>query len=486
MKYYISMSIFAVMLLVVGCNIVNPIIDDDLLLSTKKIKFDEEGGYQKVVVTTSASDFTFITYEESQWLEIKKEKDGLIVRASANTGDERSGRIIVHAGNINNSIDITQKAADSKIMLGDDALIMPVNGGREIIKLSGAIKSLDIKAIPKDVDWLEYRLDKERSEIEINIDEINKGYQRDVTLLIEGSGFAQEFKVIQKGVQYYFFPIELQTGTMNSVFDVVSGEKERNNSLVGKQVKGNYLYVNFEGESQTYTNIVYQFSQKTTNISGNWVNVSFTYHFEDISELNAYLEQFILYGYKVIDEKTKINHKEYASLNGEETVQIDIVDKSASIVFTREEEQYQEFPTFSKFPFVEDAIGMWDQQSVAEYERKQGNNEPVFNDRNIVYYRRQLIESFYYELDSSGIVTEIGIAAGTPKEYNLFLWLTGGQFKLTKEFKELITNAGYLLQLTSDKAIVYHNPEKHTLLTISFSKQTWGDFASLSIKKEKQ
>lgn len=478
-------------LIPVSCTVVNPVIQDDLILSSDNISFTKEGGTSKIGFKTTASSIEFITQSDASWLSIHSKSDTIYLQAAPNEFSERSTTLILHAGNTNRKVSIKQAQAVPSIIMGTEKdpapkeIVLAKTGGEKVIRLSGFLGNITAKVVPATETWLKVDLDVERKEVRIFTEELNSGFAREAGVILENSGASKEIKVSQQGSAFYYFPKSIEKGSADPKIDVINYETQMGNVFVKSMNKDSYTYIYFDSSSSMYSGISYKFRENAISQGLNWVEVSLDFNYKNNDILNGFIENILAGQFVLVADNSTETHKEFSSADGERFVTMDLTGNNRSkVVFGREEQQPKEYPTFEKFPFSLDAVSHWNLEQVGAYEKTMGNNEPKFSSNGDYYYDREGgLYQLYYTL-TDGTVSETGIGFSKADQYNKFLWLSGSKFKLTNEFKTLLESNGFKIKTANASEIICFNESRKLYLHVGYTLQPWGEYASLTLKTQ--
>ena len=168
-----------------------------LEVSTQTLVFAREASEQTLTVTTNKDSWSALSPQEATWLSLSQEGTTLRVRAKLNElGQERTGSIMIHAGDQQKRITVRQTAAD--IVLDTKAKVFfPSEGGEREVAFQSNAESVKIE-LEQAVDWL--KVEKLTKSSFTLVAQPNTGkVARSLKVILSSSTVIREVEVMQEG-----------------------------------------------------------------------------------------------------------------------------------------------------------------------------------------------------------------------------------------------------------------------------------------------
>lgn len=226
-----------------------------LEVSTQTLVFAREASEQTLTVTTNKDSWSALSPQEATWLSLSQEGTTLRVRAKLNElGQERTGSIMIHAGDQQKRITVRQTAAD--IVLDTKAKVFfPSEGGEREVAFQSNAESVKIE-LEQAVDWL--KVEKLTKSSFTLVAQPNTGKAaRSLKVILSSGTVIREVEVMQEGQSPYIFPVmDFPMG----LYDLIGYEQGRGHVLLyaKEETKTEYPHYRFLTKSKVVPFIQYQ------------------------------------------------------------------------------------------------------------------------------------------------------------------------------------------------------------------------------------
>ncbi len=200
------LGVFALMLVLPACQPKEDVQDEIMLeVSEQTITFAKDAAEKSVSITTNSTSWSYVSPQDGEWLTLTQDGSTLKVKASANPlGADRTGSIVVLAGDKQKRITVRQTAADVAIDITSEAITFTSDGGRQQIPFT-ANGSVTVE-LATSTSWLTLSDIKSNSFVVTAASNTTKEKRSAKVNIIAGST-VHEIEVVQDGIMYYVLPI---------------------------------------------------------------------------------------------------------------------------------------------------------------------------------------------------------------------------------------------------------------------------------------
>ncbi len=436
-----------------------------LNLSEEIVNFARVESQTIVNVKTNATSWVATSPAEGKWLTIKKSGEDLIISASANeTGQERSGYVLINAGEASAVLTINQSIGSATLELSETNLSVISNGGKYtlMVKSNGAEWTIEGSEM---YPWLNVeKVDGTQFMVTVNPNTAEES--REGKFYVRTNESTYEIIVSQRGLPIFLLPYMLEHGKSRT--DLMQFEEARGTKFIGSSnEKGQWTY-SFLGNDKFASSIAYVYPFGT-QIYGSCVITSPNTQFGIDPVFESYLfslgftkdilkkETFE----KGIHTKHYILQKQSIQLNA--TVQVSITANWTEVVYTATEGQGTSYPTFEELPLRNTTFFNKNNYfEVKKWEETEGNSIEAFRqygskNPNVIYFAEyapisqekssRLVTIYFFEQEKADFMGLVSQKTDFFTNISAAMWQdTKGTYNITSEFKDLAIRAGFEYQ----------------------------------------
>lgn len=466
-----------------ACSEDNGFADTTLDISEQVVNLPHEASERSISVRTNANQWSASSAQEGTWFKLNKEGDRLSIKAEGNDMSvDRKAYIIIKAGNTVSKVELMQSAADERLTLESEEIQLSPNSTSRKLSFKSNVGSLKLQV--ENTPWLSVEHQQGDKFFTLKAEANEDLYGREGLLLVYTPKGVKSVVVKQGGTLSLIVPM---LGEVTLFKEALRYELSKGNMLVQPPngVFNKTAYFFYTGV-KAFPQIEYNFkSEKSLNFK----SVSVPTTNGDLFK-GTQFEQFMAsIGFN--KTKTKPDRVEYRN----DTQHFDAfvkyeADGKATLNFSFDPQQPQAYPTF---PEGLPANGLWDYASdfklkitgkkkddVAAYEQL---NKGVKNDE----LSKPASRFWFFEVKDDNPSKIVARAykfydAGVPPEYfkdddefvgqvdqlyvyydniNLAYWNYDGEWKLTREFRDLLERQGIVfLREQLGHFFYYHHASK--------------------------
>lgn len=487
-KYILSFVLS--LLLITSCSDNDVLGDTSLEISETIVNFSKSASEKSISIKTNANQWSAYSAQEGKWFRLKQEGNNLLISVDENLEPkDRKAYIIVRSGSSVSKVEVIQAPAEEVIKLESDQIVLSAKNAIRQIQLETNVSTLQV--VVENTPWLKAFYEKGDALITLDIEFNDDLYEREGTLLLTTSSGVKSVTVKQEGSLSLIMPLTMQVTT---ALDVIKYENARGNLLV-KTPTGvfNRTGYSFYTGAKHFPHIEYHFkSLESQNFQKVLVFTSDVENFKG-DKFNAFFES---YGYKKTAEKD--DRTEFENDKDHFKAFVKYEEKGgATINIEYDPQQPQAFPTFKDgIPPLrelweyagdfEDKIQGKYKQDVIEYETLNGGvkNDVLSNPPSRFWVFETTVDDgtflaargykFYdimvppYNFDKDhpyvGQVTEL---YGYFDNVNLAYWKYDDEWKLTKEFRELLVQNNIVFVREQFGHFFYYHKDSYTMFDLT-------------------
>ncbi len=438
--------------------------DVSLVLSEKSVEFDTAAGEKSVTVTTEAEEWSAIG--SAEWINVAVAKGNLKITVKANeTVNERSGKVLVIAGNANATIEVSQKGLEGNAEVTPSEVVIPDAKGVIVVDVNANSKKWTAVS---DNEWLKVTAKPHKSEMVFTYEKNTGTEERTavVTISIDGGGEAL-VDVKQLGREVFFVPyLDLKNATVKDI-DAYETSVVLHKENVSEATENTLL---FDARGQILIDVTYIFTDETlSKVQSAIVRVGGGNEIYDkfLKETDKkFTEAFD--GFMAEKGFKKENRGNY--INTDVGVSMEVKEQSiygyvlgVDLIFKPIVEQDKEYPTFKKFPYLftewgskKDKIDAYEADKGGVYNEENSriggvDNQGNPNKNDFLWYdipeenkgeAKEYIRAYFVDRDDQpkpGLAESLEVSKNT----ELAFYMANGEPVLTKEFKELCEKEGF-------------------------------------------
>ncbi len=456
-RFFLGMLFLAGLFLATSCT-----TDEEdsatLVLSETEFTLSSDSSEEDVLVTTNKDNWAVMS---SDWISTEKNGTSLTLLVEKNTSvDARKGKVVVIAGDANATIEVEQAGAKGNAVIGQEVLTINSHEGTHIVDVNANSKDWKVST---DVDWLTAEPKAFKGELVIKVEENKERVDRVAKITLNIAGSNKEIVVKQQGVLYFIMPY---TKIGSEIDAIKKFEAKRGSRLYEQPDEKNPYFWGFFTESVLFNKVRY-------GIDGGKYVLAYAYFNKDLfdAERANFIEYLKKYGF------VQENKSSFYS----EDLELKAVMETTKIVYSYSPRQDKAYPTFTKFPYGYRGWGLG-RKNIDAYEKAHygtfnedaSDSKPEVGYDYLVYdvnstdkndpnsrsyfvftkktekYDKGLVQSAQYFEDMS-------LASFKGKD---------GLYHLTKEFKELCKNEGFVYVGQNDRGFHQFENEKKSLLML--------------------
>lgn len=480
MKYILAIILA---LFIVSCSEDNVFNDATLDISETTINFSQEGSEKSVTIRTNAHQWSAFSAQEGTWFKMKKEGDRLVFMVEKNEiAVDRKAYAIVTSGNTVAKIELIQSGAEEVILPDADAIVLGPNVTMRKVAYESNADNMIFKV--EDAPWMSISHHKGDGYFILNIAPNEGLYAREGTLLISSGKGVKSIFIKQEGTLSLIIPPFAQVAPQR---EVMRYEAEKGNTLV-KIPNGifNKTEYNFYTGVREFPYIAYFFKTET---STNYYSVIIPTSKGELFKGEDF-ERF-LYSYGFVKTATKPDRTEYINERDHFNAFVKYESSgAASINIEYDPQQPQDYPTFKD--------GIPPLRSIWEYAADDQEDIHGKNKADVIEYEAQNggvkndilskppTRYWFYEIDRNdgsdliaraykfydlkpdnpftGQISEI---YGYYDNVSLAYWEYDGDWKMTKEFRELLDKNNIVFIRRQFGHFFYHHKESNTTFDLT-------------------
>ena len=439
--------------------------EDNTTLEISEVSLDLPKVASDNTVKISTDADAWSAFATAEWITTKSNGDELVVSVMENTtAKERSGKVVVIAGEMSQTIEIHQAASDVSIVTLPDKLNIDQWGGKFQFDVNSNIKDWTISS---DADWVKLTPKQFKSEVVIEVSENTDRAERIATLTLTAGSTNQKFIVNQSGIMFFIFP-HLEFGC--DAFAIKSFETARKSELIS-QPDGL-----FNADKWTYQTKSAAFSVVRYEVKANGLTkvIMFTatkdFGTTELVNYKAFLKDN---GY--VDKGNNLFTNEEKSTDA--TIIMEAADPQ--VIFTYKPKQPQAYPTFSSFPY-----GLTNFNSTeADVKTYETANGGTFNATKSVIDPKEDSNFLFFDVKDTEMEGRAYFVANadpkhlseTTQYYKVLskgFYQANGQYYVTKEFADLLAKEGFIFKGMSKTWFVYENAAKGITMAATVAKYT--------------
>lgn len=448
--------------------------EDNTTLEISEVSLDLPKVASDNTVKISTDADAWSAFATAEWITTKSNGDELVVSVMENTtAKERSGKVVVIAGEMSQSIDIHQAASDVSIVTLPDKLNIDQWGGKFQFDVNSNTKDWTITS---DADWVQLTPKQFKSEVVIEVAENKDRAERVATLTLTAGSATQKFVVNQGGIMFFIFP-HLQFGC--DAFVIKSFETARKSELVG-QPDGLFNTDKWTYQTKSAAFSVVRYEVKATGLA-RAIMFTATKDF-GTTELDNYKTFLTANGY--VDKGNDV------FANDEASTEVTIIMSAADpqVIFTYKPKQPQAYPTFTTFPY-----GLTNFKSTeADVKTYESNNGGTFDatksmidpneSSNYLFFNvtNTEMEGRAYFIDNAD-PKYMSETAQYYKVWSKGFFQANGQYYVTNEFADLLAKEGFVYKGMSKTWFIYENAAKNLSMATTVAKYTEFDVPVMDI-----
>lgn len=450
------LSLFLLMTMTVACVPNNQEIEQPTLnLSTNSLQFDKSMGEQTIQISTNQPKWIAASPAENDWLSLEQQGSNLVVKVQPNQkGNARSSYITIIAGGTAEKVSITQSAADVVLGIDPQELIFQAKGGKQTVEVTSNASDWTAD-LETPADWIQ--IQKKTETVSIIASDNTGKTERRATLVITANGKKNILSIVQKPIERLIMPIMVLP---QSVEDMIRAELKRGSLMLRYFLMSqSRAIIDIAPNSEIERHIEYNFNPAMSAFNEITVNIS-----DGSVVKSGELQKFFEDNKFSVDKQAKIwkGKREDGLVKYEATIGIDYVQ----IVFTPIIEQKEACPTFKNLPIYMTEYMTAENVKPSSIEQWEKSHGSVLKGRDMNPNNQNEIDKEYWMPDQSlenAPLRRLLFYFITDPEYpntakyigslyevrqfftntKLAYWSAYGQYKLTKEFTELMTRNGY-------------------------------------------
>lgn len=462
--------IFITMLFVTGCtSTVNELEHNNstfLNLSEEVVYFSKEEGNKIVEISTNEKMWVATSPEEGKWIKIFQTEDALIISSTKNeTGRERSGFIMINAGNQSAIITVKQQSAEAFFELSDTSFIASSQGGTYQMSVNSNQSEWNLEGAEL-FPWIKAKkIDNSRVQIDVMP---NTTYDKRIAkIYIRGEATVQEILITQLADAQFLLPYMLENGKSRG--ELFKFEEARGSRFLGIQpLGGGKTVYSFMANDQYSSTISYTFDNGDQLYSAASIKSD-----NAIYGLNPEFEKMLsTVGFvKNTSKKDEfidgVWYKDYIYTDINFTLNATIKTSESKnwtfISFIATDGQGKNYPTFKVFPFRnKDYFNKADYFEVKKWEETDGNSIGVVKlygntNPNVVYFAEfapitkeegtRVATIYFFEEEKEAFMGKLWQRTDFYKNIEIAMWKNSkGRYELTNEMKDLLGREGFLYQ----------------------------------------
>lgn len=430
-----------------------------LEVSTQTLVFAREASEQTLTVTTNKDSWSALSPQEATWLSLSQEGTTLRVRAKLNElGQERTGSIMIHAGDQQKRITVRQTAAD--IVLDTKAKVFfPSEGGEREVAFQSNAESVKVE-LEQAVDWLKVeKLTKSNFTL---VAQPNTGKAaRSLKVILSSGTVIREVEVMQEGQSPYIFPVmDFPMG----LYDLIGYEQGRGHVLLyaKEETKTEYPHYRFLTKSKVVPFIQYQYNSPT---SPGFSIATLVYTDQSLVKGNKDFDEAVAaYGF---EKRTTSPDQVYTLYDNKKMplqLLVTLFSDGAKVEFAYNPTQKKSYPTFSDLPLLRqlDFLGSREldimgkkMEDVRKFEQEQGSTRDehtpelydLFTPKTS--FQGEVIRGYFYIVTPTQLddpyINVVNSVLGYFSQIDLGLWYDeiDGRYHLTDEILNLFASKGY-------------------------------------------
>lgn len=448
--------------------------EDNTTLEISEVSLDLPKVASDNTVKISTDADAWNAFATAEWITTKANGDELVVSVMENTtAKERSGKVVVIAGEMSQTIEIHQAASDVSIVTLPDKLNIDQWGGKFQFDVNSNIKDWTISS---DADWVKLTPKQFKSEVVIEVNENKDRAERVATLTLTAGSASQKFVVNQSGIMFFIFP-DLEFGS--DAYSIKSFETARKSELMS-QPDGLFNADKWTYQTKSAAFSVIRYEVKATGLS-RVIMFTATKDF-GTTELANYKAFLKANGY--VDQGNDVFSNEDASTD----VTIIMGAADPQVIFTYKPKQPQAYPTFSSFPYglnnfksTEADINTYEAANGGTFSASKSVVDPS-KPNNFLFFdvTNNEMEGRAYFVDNA----DPKYLSETAQYYKIWskgFFQANGQYYVTKEFAALLAKEGFVFKGMSKTWFVYENAAKGITMAASVANYTDFDAPVLDI-----
>lgn len=487
MKYILG---FIFTLLVVSCSEDNVFNDATLDISDTTVNFSQEASEKSISIRTNVSQWSVVSPQEGTWFNLKKDGEKLVIGVEKNNlAVDRKAYAIIKSGNTVGKIEIIQAGAEEVINIGSESIILSPNASRRKVMLDANTNNIQLKA--EDTPWLKITYYEGDPFFILDIENNSSLYAREGTLLISTTKGVKSISIKQDGALTLAMPV---MSNVTRYTDAINYEHEKGNTLVqaptGIFNKTSYYF--YTGVKD-FPRIEYRFKNSE---SSNFYLVLIPTTNGNLFKGDEF-DQF-LYTYGFVKTKSKADRIEYTNDKDHFNAFIIFDTKGgATINIEYNPQQPEDYPTFKDgipplrelWEYAADfSLGITgkNKADVLEYETQKGSvkNDVLSNPPSRFWFYEtteedgsQIVARAYKFYDVNmpperfdkdhPFVGQVSEIYGYFDNINLAYWEYDGDWKLTKEFRELLAKNNIVFLREQFGHFFYHHAESKTTFDLT-------------------
>lgn len=203
-----------------------------LELSRQDLLLGKELGVEQIEVRSNVAWEAVVASPESNWLQLEQDATQLIVRAEANnTGAERRAKVLVIASGRTAELSVRQSTSEAILSLKGGDLTLNSQGGQTVVELEGNDRKWSLAALDSQADWLSVEPIPSAGMLILTSKRNPSEEERTTTLRLQlSSGNELPIEVRQAGQLTYFLPYEGNRKDLN-FYDLIEHERRRGFAL---------------------------------------------------------------------------------------------------------------------------------------------------------------------------------------------------------------------------------------------------------------
>lgn len=440
-------AVFALLLL--GCQheIIPPAVLE--LGDYATIDFPVAGGTKEVAIQTNQTEWIATTSDS--WLEVLQRPNKLILKAAPNDSfDDRKTTVLITAAGLTQKVDVTQAAGKTSLSLMGDGLHATETENLLQIQQNPFATTREIKVLtadPKwefetvDATWLKAEKVPLESTLLLNIEENNTQELRTAILFVRTKDQTIQLQVKQEGALYFILPYLTPESTKEDVKDFEEARHSRVVQNASYLSGGAHTY---HTKSPLFYEIKYSFDRRNLRE----VVMQCTTPEKMLSEEFTKLLESAGFEYKADSGMERVFIKNTLHNGTKYEIFANLVYGMPGVepkaVFNVLKRQPGPMPTFDKLPDGIGHLGIT-QQEVIAWESTHGGTYSTTNSKPDDNYH------FFNVLDKTYIARDYVFADGKLANMRIFTYDISkcfyspakGSFRMTDEFKALLTKEGF-------------------------------------------
>lgn len=202
---YLS-GLLALMLILPACQPKEDVAEEITLeVAETSIAFAKDAAEKSITITTNSTSWSYMSPQEGDWLSFAQEGNSLKVKATANpNGTDRSGVIVLLAGDKQKRITVRQSASDATLEVGTESLKFFSDGGVQTVSFTAnGVVAVELASAVEWVTLSEITATGFKATVAANPDKT----PRSVKVNLTAGTTVREVEIVQDGIMYYVLPI---------------------------------------------------------------------------------------------------------------------------------------------------------------------------------------------------------------------------------------------------------------------------------------